>query len=77
MLTDLIVTPPQGPSYYPMSYPSMPKDEILDCPILQKLIMELASILEVRGLYHEAGELDWYQGELAVACGSSFYSQRA
>ena len=50
-----------------MSYPTMPKDEILDCQILQKLVMELASILEVRGLYHEASELDWHQGDAAAA----------
>lgn len=38
----------------------MPKDEILDVLILQKLVLELASILETRGLFHEVGEIiDW------------------
>ena len=48
----------QGPSYYPCSYPSMPKEDILEAQILYKLTMELASILEVRGLFHDAPELD-------------------
>jgi len=48
----------KGPSYYPCSYPSMPKEDILEAQILYKLTMELASILEVRGLFHDAPELD-------------------
>ncbi|ELU10092.1 hypothetical protein CAPTEDRAFT_93181 [Capitella teleta] len=48
----------KGPSFYPMSYPTMPKEDILDSPVLQKLILDLASILEVRGLYQEALDMD-------------------
>ena len=48
----------QGPNYYPSCYPIMPKEEILESQVLHKMVMELASILEVRGLFHEHSEMD-------------------
>jgi hypothetical protein len=36
----------------------MPKDEVLDNPQLHKIVLELASILEVRGLFNEIGEME-------------------
>lgn len=49
----------QGTKYYPMSYPTMPKDEILENQQLQKSVIELAAILEVRSLFYETMEADW------------------
>ena len=48
----------QGPSYYPNSYPTMPHDEILEHPTLQKHVLDLSLTLETRMLFHEASELD-------------------
>ena len=48
----------QGPSFYPMSYPTMPKDELLENHVLQKMVLDLASILEVRALFQESVEID-------------------
>ncbi|XP_050403884.1 protein SCAI isoform X1 [Patella vulgata] len=48
----------KGPSYYPVSHPSLPTDEILEHPSLYKIVLDLASILEVRGLFAEPGEGD-------------------
>ncbi|XP_067661934.1 protein SCAI-like isoform X1 [Haliotis asinina] len=48
----------KGPSYYPMSHPPLPTDEILEHPALYKIVLDLASILEVRGLFAEPGEVD-------------------
>ena len=56
-MTKLALPSFQGPKYYPMSYPSIPKDELLENQQLQKIVLELASILEVRGLFHEHGDL--------------------
>ena len=49
----------QGPSFYPSSYPAMPEGEIVEHPVLHKMVLELASMLEVRTLFHEPGEIDW------------------
>ncbi|GFN94002.1 protein scai-like [Plakobranchus ocellatus] len=48
----------KGPSYYPASHPALPTDEILEHPALYKLVLDLATTLEVRGLFAEPGELD-------------------
>ena len=48
----------QGPPYYPNSYPTMPHDEILEHPTLQKHVLDLSLTLETRMLFHEASELD-------------------
>jgi len=48
----------QGPRYCPLSYPVMPKDEILENHHLQKTVLELALMLEVRGLFFDAPDVD-------------------
>ncbi|XP_012944072.1 protein SCAI [Aplysia californica] len=48
----------KGPSYYPASHPALPTDEILEHPALYKLVLDLASMLEVRGLFAEPGDVD-------------------
>ncbi|KAK3788203.1 hypothetical protein RRG08_041209, partial [Elysia crispata] len=48
----------KGPSYYPASHPALPTDEILEHPALYKIVLDLATTLEVRGLFAEPGELD-------------------
>ncbi|CAL1546949.1 unnamed protein product [Lymnaea stagnalis] len=48
----------KGPSYYPASHPSLPTDEILEHPALYKLVLDLATMLEVRGLFAEPGDVD-------------------
>jgi len=47
-----------------MSYPAMPKEEILENQLLQKNVHELAVILEVRGLFNDSVEMDWVSGQL-------------
>lgn len=48
----------RGPTFYPTSYPPLAPDELLEQPTLLKLVLELASLLETRMLFHELGELD-------------------
>jgi hypothetical protein len=48
----------RGPRYCPMSYPAMPKEEVLENHHLQKNVLELASVLEVRSLFFEPQEID-------------------
>ncbi|XP_059146296.1 protein SCAI-like [Physella acuta] len=48
----------KGPSYYPASHPALPTDEILEHPALYKLVLDLANMLEVRGLFAEPGDVD-------------------
>lgn len=48
----------QGASYYPKSYPIMPKEEILENDSLRKLVLELSSVLEVQGLFNEHSDID-------------------
>ena len=51
----------QGPAYYPMCFPNMPKEDVLENTQLHKLALELASILEVRSNFHEhADATDWH-----------------
>ncbi|BFZ05585.1 hypothetical protein BsWGS_08624 [Bradybaena similaris] len=48
----------KGPSYYPASHPALPTDEILEHPALYKLVLDLATYLEVRSLFAEPGDVD-------------------
>ncbi|XP_064649107.1 protein SCAI-like isoform X2 [Lineus longissimus] len=48
----------KGPNYYPSCHPRLPENEILDHPLLHKIILDLASVLEVRGLFADLGETD-------------------
>ncbi|KAI8750598.1 protein SCAI [Biomphalaria glabrata] len=48
----------KGPSYYPASHPALPTDEILEHPTLYKLVLDLATMLEVRSLFAEPGDVD-------------------
>ena len=48
----------QGPSFYPLSHPALPTEEILEHPALYRIVLELASLLDVRGLFAEPGESD-------------------
>ena len=52
----------QGPSYYPMSHPPLPTDEITEHPTLYKIVLDLAIILDCRSLFAEPGD-----GEIHVA----------
>ena len=42
-----------------MSYPVMPKEEITENQQLQKIVLELAVLLEVRSLFNDSIEIDW------------------
>ena len=48
----------QGQQFYPMSFPRIPQDEILDCVSLQKIVLELASTLEVSMLFYTTDEIN-------------------
>ncbi|XP_025112792.1 protein SCAI-like isoform X2 [Pomacea canaliculata] len=48
----------KGPSYYPISHPPLPTEEVLEHPALYRIVLELASLLEVRSLFAEPGEAD-------------------
>ncbi|XP_076455204.1 protein SCAI-like [Babylonia areolata] len=48
----------KGPSYYPVSHPPLPTEEILEHPTLYRIVLELASLLDVRGLFAEPGDSD-------------------
>lgn len=43
----------KGGLFYPTCYPVMPRDDVLENPVLFKLVMELASVLEVRANFSE------------------------
>jgi len=48
----------QGQQFYPLSFPRIPQEEILDNLALQKIVLELASTLEVGMLFHTTEELN-------------------
>ncbi|XP_013404360.1 protein SCAI [Lingula anatina] len=48
----------KGPSYYPTTQPPLPEDEILHQASLHRLVMDVASTLEVRGLFGDLTEVD-------------------
>ncbi|XP_074654987.1 protein SCAI-like isoform X2 [Tubulanus polymorphus] len=48
----------KGPAFYPSCHPPIPDNEILDHPLLHKIMLDLASVLEVRGLFADIGETD-------------------
>ncbi|KAK2172852.1 hypothetical protein NP493_924g01018 [Ridgeia piscesae] len=47
-----------GQQFYPLSFPRIPQEEILDNLALQKIVLELASTLEVGMLFHTTEELN-------------------
>ncbi|XP_037525158.1 protein SCAI isoform X3 [Rhipicephalus sanguineus] len=55
-------TPPYqslpGSNYLPRSHPPIPESEVLDHPALQRTILELAEVLDVRSLFSEIDEAD-------------------
>ncbi|XP_064457446.1 protein SCAI-like isoform X1 [Ornithodoros turicata] len=55
-------TPPYqsipGSNYLPRSHPPIPESEVLDHPALQRTVLELASVLDVRSLFSELDEAD-------------------
>ncbi|KAL5011620.1 hypothetical protein ScPMuIL_010171 [Solemya velum] len=48
----------KGPSFYPISHPPLPTDEILEHPLLYKAVLDLSTILDCRSLFAEPGEGD-------------------
>ncbi|XP_060079099.1 protein SCAI-like [Ylistrum balloti] len=48
----------KGPSYFPMSHPPLPTEEILEHPNLYKVVLDLATILNSRMQFAEPGEGD-------------------
>jgi len=46
----------QGSDYYPKSFPKLPVAEILLNGSVEKQVLELASMLDVRSLFYEIGE---------------------
>lgn len=48
----------QGPSFYPLSHPPLPTEEILEYPSLCKIVLDLAAVLDCRALFAEPGEGD-------------------
>lgn len=48
----------QGPSFYPMSHPPLPTEEITEHQTLYKIVLDLATILDCRMLFTEPGEVD-------------------
>ncbi len=51
----------QGDKYYPQCHPDLHGSEILENGALHKYILDLASMLDVRSLFLEVGEADWYR----------------
>uniref|UniRef100_T1J794 Protein SCAI n=1 Tax=Strigamia maritima TaxID=126957 RepID=T1J794_STRMM len=47
----------KGRSYYPKSHPPIPEGEMLEHPSLQRTLLELATILDVRNYFPEPSEL--------------------
>ncbi|KAJ8299935.1 hypothetical protein KUTeg_021454 [Tegillarca granosa] len=52
----------KGPSFYPVSHPPLPTDEILEHPSLYKIVLDLSAILDCRSLFAEPGEGDVHGG---------------
>lgn len=48
----------KGSNYLPRSHPPIPESEVLDHPALQRTILELADVLDVRSLFSEIDEAD-------------------
>ncbi|OBS57718.1 hypothetical protein A6R68_11150 [Neotoma lepida] len=48
-----VINTPMETRNYPESYPQLPRDETVENPHLQKHILELASILDVRNIFFE------------------------
>ncbi|XP_069121236.1 protein SCAI-like isoform X3 [Argopecten irradians] len=48
----------KGPSYFPMSHPPLPTEEILEHPNLYKVVLDLATLLNSRMQFAEPGEGD-------------------
>ncbi|OWF49719.1 protein SCAI-like isoform X1 [Mizuhopecten yessoensis] len=48
----------KGPSYFPMSHPPLPTEEILEHPNLYKVVLDLATVLNSRMQFAEPGEGD-------------------
>lgn len=48
----------KGPSFYPMSHPPLPTEEITEHQSLYKIVLDLATILDCRMLFTEPGEVD-------------------
>jgi len=46
----------KGSDYYPKSFPKLPAAEILLNGSVEKQVLELASMLDVRSLFYEIGE---------------------
>lgn len=46
----------RGPRFYPTCHPPMPEAEVLDHPALHKVVLDLATLLDCRSLFAEAGE---------------------
>lgn len=55
-------TPPfhcrTGTNFLPRSHPPIPESEVLDHPALQRTVLELAGVLDVRGFFSELDETD-------------------
>ncbi|CAN8020073.1 unnamed protein product [Ixodes persulcatus] len=49
---------PQGSNYLPRSHPPIPESEVLDHPALQRTVLELAGVLDVRSLFSDLDEAD-------------------
>ncbi|TGZ68796.1 hypothetical protein CRM22_004084 [Opisthorchis felineus] len=45
-----------GPSFYPSCSPSLPESEMINSPLLHKLVLELATLLECRSMFATPGE---------------------
>ncbi|XP_060600178.1 protein SCAI-like [Ruditapes philippinarum] len=48
----------KGPSFYPVSHPPLPTEEILEHPTLRKIVLDLTAVLDCRALFSEPGEGD-------------------
>ncbi|XP_033732561.1 protein SCAI-like isoform X4 [Pecten maximus] len=48
----------KGPSYFPMSHPPLPTEEILEHPNLYKVVLDLSTLLNSRMQFAEPGEGD-------------------
>lgn len=50
--------PLQGPNFYPTCSPLLPTDEILEHPVLYKVVLDLSTLVDNRTLFAEPGEGD-------------------
>ncbi|EEC17464.1 conserved hypothetical protein [Ixodes scapularis] len=48
----------KGSNYLPRSHPPIPESEVLDHPALQRTVLELAGVLDVRSLFSDLDEAD-------------------